>query len=193
MVKYVIRSSLIVIFSFLIVNMYLPTVKAENSDSYLQWQKPFDSEIETAIPTGDSLSLETVLNLVERANPGLIANRKQVEAMNGLVNQAGLRPNPELEIEFEDVGWDAPGFNESEIGIVLSQEFELWGKRKNRKSLAMSELAAVKFETIASGFELRAKTIEKFYTLVHAQKQVLLARKANEIAEAIANYNQNQS
>lgn len=186
MVKYVIRSSLIVIFSLLTANNYQPNVKAENSDSYLQWHEPFDSKNEAAIPKGDSLNLETVLNFVSQANPGLMANQKQVEAMNGLVTQAGLRPNPELEIEFEDVGWDAPGFNESEIGIVLSQEFELWGKRKNRKSLAQSELAAMEFETIVSGFELRAKTIEKFYTLVHAQRQVILAHKANEIAEAIA-------
>jgi cobalt-zinc-cadmium efflux system outer membrane protein len=166
--------------------MYLPTVKAENPDSNLQWQKPFDSDNETVIPTGDSLALETVLNLVAQANPGLKANRKQVEAMVGLVNQAGLRPNPELEIEFEEVGWDAPGFNESEIGIVLSQEFELWGKRKKRKKLAKSELAATEFETIVSGFELRVRTMENFYTLVHAQRQVVLALQANEIAEAIA-------
>ncbi len=185
MVKYVIRSSLIVIFSFLTVNMYLPTVKAENPDSNLQWQKPFDSENETDIPTSDSLPLETVLNFVAQANPGLKANRKQVEAMDGLVNQAGLRPNPELEIEFEEVGWDAPGFDESEIRIVLSQEFELWGKRKNRKKLARSELAATEFETIVSGFELRAETMENFHTLVHAQRQVVLACQANEIAEAI--------
>lgn len=185
MVKYVIRSSLIVIFSFLTVNMYLPTVRSENPDSNLQWQKPFDSDNETVIPTGDPLALETVLNLVAQANPGLKANRKQVEAMVGLVNQAGLRPNPELEIEFEEVGWDAPGFNESEIGIVLSQEFELWGKRKKRKKLAKSELAATEFETIVSGFELRVETMENFYTLVHAQRQVVLAYQANEIAEAI--------
>jgi cobalt-zinc-cadmium efflux system outer membrane protein len=186
MVKYVIRSSLLVIFSLLTVNLYPLTVKAEDSDSYIQWQEPFDSENETAIPTSDSLPLEAVLNLVGQANPGLKAIQKQVEAMDGLVNQAGLRPNPELEIEFEEVGWDAPGFDESEIGIVLSQEFELWGKRKNRKKLAKSELAATEFESIVSGFELRAMTMENFYTLVNTQKQVVLARQANEIAEAIA-------
>ncbi len=186
MVKYVIRSNLIVIFSLLTVNLFPPAARAENSDSYIQWQEPFDTENKAAIPITDSLPLETVLNLVAQANPGLMASRKQVEAMDGLVNQAGLRPNPELEIEFEEVGWDAPGFNESEIGIVLSQEFELWGKRNNRKKLAKSERAAAEFETIVFGFELRTETIENFYTLAHAQRQVILARQANEIAEAIA-------
>jgi outer membrane protein TolC len=95
--------------------------------SRYQWEDPFASRSETVIPGSDSLTLQAVLDLVAEANPALKAGRSRVEAARGLLKQASLRPNPELEVEFEEVGWDAPGFGESEISASFSQEVELWG------------------------------------------------------------------
>lgn len=157
---------------------------AGDVETTTQWEDPFVSKVGTTI-SSDSLTLETVLGLVAKANPTLKAGQKQIEASLGSLTQAGLRPNPEVEAEFEEVGWDASGLNESEISVLLSQEIELWGKRKNRKNLALTEIEATKLETAVAGFDIYAATVERFYTLAYAQRQVALAGEAKRLAAAI--------
>ena len=153
--------------------------------SRYQWDDPFASRNETVIPSSDSLTLQAVLDLVAEANPALKAGRSRVEAAKGSVKQAGLWPNPELEIELEEVGWDAPGLKEAEITAVLSQEIELWGARGNRKKVAQRELESAKWETALDAFEVYTAAVERYVALAYAQNQVDLARQVLQLAEAI--------
>lgn len=151
-----------------------------------QWQDPFRSAIKQSDSSPDSLNLASVLNLVAEANPALKTGLKRIEAANGLLTQAGLWSNPELELEMEEVGWDAPGFKESEFTVLLSQEIELWGNRKNRKQVARRELEVVQLETQIAAFDIYTATVERFSTLGHAQRRLRLTQDAVNLASDIA-------
>lgn len=151
-----------------------------------QWQDPFQSTGSVVTSRSDSLTLPQILGLVADANPSLKAGLKRIEAANGLLRQAGLWPNPELEVVMEEVGWDVPGLQESEITVILSQEIELWGNRKNRRLVARRGMETVRLETQIAVFDIYASTTERYFTLSHAQRRVTLAQDAVDLARDIA-------
>ena len=153
-----------------------------------QWKDPFPSGADTSTVISNSLTLDMALRLVAQGNSSLRASRMKREATRGLVMQANLRPNPELELESEDVSGDLTGFRESEMVILLSQELELWGQRKARRKAAVRDMEAVNWETRVEDFDIYAETKARFYALLHAQNKVRMteeaARLAHEVAEA---------
>lgn len=172
--------------SLLVVCLLISSGFAGNNVSEDQWQDPFQSTGLVMIAQSDSLSLSQVLGMVGKSNPSLRAGLKRIEAAKGLLTQAGLWSNPELEIELEEVGWDAPGFRESEMTVMISQELELWGTRKNRKQVAQRELEAVNLESKIGAFDIYTTTKERYSILSHAQRRVTLAQDAVDLATDIA-------
>jgi cobalt-zinc-cadmium efflux system outer membrane protein len=96
-----------------------------------------------------------------------------------------LLPNPELETEIEEFGWDAPGFRESELTLALSQELELFGQRGARVDLARTDLAATQLSSQISSFDLYLEVKRRFYSLVHAEKALSLADASVSLAQGI--------
>jgi cobalt-zinc-cadmium efflux system outer membrane protein len=154
-------------------------VEAENT----RFQSEFDST--TTVETGDSLSLSAVLTLVARENPTLRAIKWEMESSRRQMKQANLRPNPELETEIEEIGWDAPGFSESEFTLALSQEFEFFGQRGARRQLARAGIDATKLSTRLSAFDLYLDVKRKFYALEHAQRRSVLTDSSVALARNI--------
>ena len=78
------------------------------------------SELEGDITLREALAL-TLIN-----NPELKAYSLETRAAQARELQAGLWPNPELEVEFEEVGGagERSGFDSAESSIVLSQNIE---------------------------------------------------------------------
>jgi cobalt-zinc-cadmium efflux system outer membrane protein len=86
--------------------------------------------IDGAVLTGEStaaLTLERAITLALQANPQLAGARHEVQAIAGTVLQAGLRPNPVL-----DVGMVDTRRATRETTAQLSQTIELGGKRMRR-------------------------------------------------------------
>ena len=146
------------------------------------WRAPFDPTAATAGIDRTNLSLQGALTLVAARNPMLQSLDFRREALRGRIDQAKVRPNPELEAEFGDVGWDAPGLTEAEIVVALSQEFELFGQRGARVEVAAAELDAGMFETRVAAFDLYLKTSDCFYRVVHAQEQYRLSAESIQLA-----------
>ena len=151
-----------------------------------QWKDPFPSVVDTLSSFPDPLTLDMALRLVAQTNSSLQANRMRREAAQGLVRQANLRPNPELELESEDVSGDLTGFRESEMVILLSQELELWGQRKARRRVALRDMEAVNWETRVEDFDIYAEVKLLFYALLHAQKKLRMTEKAARLALEVA-------
>ena len=97
------------------------------------WNAPFDTSKVASVSADSTTSLNDALQLVAAANPALKAFEYQVKAAQSNLKQVSLRPNPELSADFEEVGWNAPGFKESEFTVLVSQEFDLFGQRGARK------------------------------------------------------------
>ena len=159
---------------------------AQSQEFRNQWKDPFPSGTDTLAFIPDSLTLDMALRLVAQFNSTLKASRKQRESTLGLVRQAKLRPNPELELEAEDVGGDLTGFRESEMTIQLSQDIELWGQRKARRNVALRDMETVNWETRVQDFDICAETKLRFYALLHAQKKLELAEQAAQLAFEVA-------
>ena len=88
-------------------------------------------------PTG-ALTLRDALALALTQNPELAPFAWQERANEARILQAGLRPNPQLDLQLEDVlgTGDFSGGQEAQITLQLSQAIELGGKRAARTELA---------------------------------------------------------
>lgn len=149
------------------------------------WQAPFDTTGVVPQKSKSVLTLGDVINLVAKDNPTLQALAFQNKASLGRLKQAGLWPNPGFETEFEEIGWDAPGFKESEITVSLSQDFELFGQRSARKKLAKAEINATGLQTTISAYDLYLETKRRFYNLVYAQQRLELSEASLKLANDI--------
>ena len=99
----------------------------------------------------DGLTLPQALALALLQNPELAAFSWEVRAVEAHTLQAGLRPNPELGLEVENLtGYGAfQGGRSVQTTLRLSQRVELGGKRSRRLRVAALErdLAAWDYET----------------------------------------------
>jgi cobalt-zinc-cadmium efflux system outer membrane protein len=129
------------------------------------------------------LTLVQVLRLVAANNFELVGFEHAVTAFDGLVQQAGVWSNPELELEIEEIGWDRPGVSESEFRIGLAQELALWGSRSARRRVAQQDREAARIDHNIARFDLYADTKRRFYDLVHAQAEVTTTAASVELAE----------
>src|SRR5207244_2439599 len=88
-------------------------------------------------------SFEQLSQTALAQNKNLQAAREQLRQAEGRLKQAGLRPNPSLELSRST---DVLFANEGENGfsVALSQPFELGGKREKRISVAQAEVELAK-------------------------------------------------
>jgi cobalt-zinc-cadmium efflux system outer membrane protein len=79
------------------------------------------------------------------ANGELAAARLEIERARARFRQAGLRPNPTIEVE-QSTGRFTGSTGESELSVGIAVPIELGGKRRHRIELARAELEASEAE-----------------------------------------------
>ena len=130
-------------------------------------------------PTG-VITLRQALALTLMHNPELKAFSWDVRASEARQLQASLWPNPELEVEVEEVG--GPGersdFDAAETTIQLSQLIELGDKRSKRTKLAS-------LETELAGWDYEAKRLDVFTEVTKAFTDVLAAQQRLKLNEEL--------
>jgi outer membrane protein, heavy metal efflux system len=91
------------------------------------------------------ISLDQLAQTALAQNKTLQAAREQLRQAEGRLKQAGLRPNPSLDLSrTTDVLFANEG--ETAFGVTLSQPFELGGKRLKRIQVAEAEVELAKAE-----------------------------------------------
>jgi len=93
-----------------------------------------------AIQDRGTLSLEQALELARTTSPELRAARMHSQAAEKGIGAAGLWKNPAVQFEAEGVGWDNDLFSEGEYTLGLMQEFQLGGKRKKERAVALKSV-----------------------------------------------------
>jgi cobalt-zinc-cadmium efflux system outer membrane protein len=138
-----------------------------------------------AEPAGD-LTLASAVELALSRSPRLAALARESEAREAEAEQAGVRPNPELSAELENVLGSGPfsSFGSAEATIALSQAVELGGKRGKRREAgaAGARLAASDHEI--ERVVLGAETTRRFVGVLSAQERVALAEELVGIFES---------
>jgi len=141
--------------------------------------------IDGAVLTGEStaaLTLERAITLALQANPQLAGARHEVQAIAGTVLQAGLRPNPVL-----DVGMVDTRRATRETTAQLSQTIELGGKRMHRIEAAELGQDAATADLRARMAEIRAAVTTAFNDVLTAQERVRLAQESVAVAARVTN------
>ncbi len=125
----------------------------------------------------DGLTLPAALANVMQRSPALQALAHDVAAHDGVVQQAGAMPNPELAGLVED----RQSATRSTT-IQLTQPIELGGKRGARVDAAEAERALSRAVLESKRADLRADTSIAFYTLLAAQSRLELAHTTATLA-----------
>ncbi len=140
-----------------------------------------------------SFSLADALQRTAEHNPTLNAARYHERAADALTEQAGLRPNPTLDVSLENFGGTGTlnGIDAFETTVQASQRFERGDKRNKRLALARHD-----YDIVAGNLEveridvLTATTLAYIKTVIGQQRLELaaeplaLARETLEAAEA---------
>ncbi|WP_052378934.1 TolC family protein [Polycyclovorans algicola] len=134
------------------------------------------------------LTLREALSRTLQSNPDLAAYQYVLKAQDGLVTQAGLKPNPRLTADLENVlgTGDTSGFDAAELTIGLSQLIELDGLRDKRVASARLEREGLEVEGHIARLDLLAETARRFVSLVSQQEEHRLAHLAVELADKTA-------
>jgi outer membrane protein, heavy metal efflux system len=134
-------------------------------------------------PTG-VLTLREALALALTENPGLVPFAWQERANEARILQAGLRHNPELALQVEDVlgTGDFQGFREAQTTLQLSQVIELGGKRAARTEVASQSRGITKSEYELKRVEVLGDVTQRFIQVVANQHALDLALTNRQLA-----------
>ncbi|MES2534919.1 MAG: TolC family protein [Pseudomonadota bacterium] len=132
----------------------------------------------SAISPAGILSLPAALDLAFEANPEIAVARREVDANDGAVHQAGLWRNPELAAAVEDTQKAT-----RTTTLQLNQPIELGGKRQARVTAAERSRDAARAELAAKRSDVRAAVISAFHEVLIAQERHRLAQSSVALAQ----------
>ena len=135
-------------------------------------------------PAGE-LTLAQAIAAALAGNPELRAGEFELRAAAGRVQQAGLRPNPELALELENFAGSGvtSGSDVLETTLSLSQIVELGGKRERRQQVASYGHGTLVVERQIRQLDVLADVTRRYLTVVLAQERLALSQTALDLAE----------
>jgi cobalt-zinc-cadmium efflux system outer membrane protein len=118
-----------------------------------------------------TLTLDGALAFAVRHNPRLLKKASMARSWKARRRQAGLRANPEVEVEVENVGGagEAKEFDAAETTLQLSQSLDLAGKRGKREQLASRAAAIAEWELEIARLDLIAEVGRRFVEVLAAR------------------------
>lgn len=126
---------------------------------------------------GAPLSLQNALRLAFGANAELSSARQEVEAVDASIQQAGIRPNPDVSLLMEDTRRET-----RTTTWQFNQMIELGGKRSARIDVATRARDAATADLDTQYADIRAAVIIAFFDVLHAQERLLLADTSIDLA-----------
>jgi outer membrane protein, heavy metal efflux system len=128
---------------------------------------------------GSPLTFEQVTDLALQEHPIGRAQRASVRVTEALIQQAGVKPNPTLQLQTQTDGFERM----SQLGLSVSQRLELGGKKAARVKTAVAEHAENELRAEIRMALLRYELSENFYQLLLAQENEVLALQSLAITE----------
>jgi cobalt-zinc-cadmium efflux system outer membrane protein len=124
------------------------------------------------------LTLHRAVSMALQANPGLSAASREQDATEAAIVQAGAWPNPTLDAQVEDLRRD-----NRTTTLLLSQPFELGGKRAARVTAAERARDQAASALLARRAEVRAAAVTAFFEVLTAQERLRLAQDSVGLAQ----------
>jgi outer membrane protein, heavy metal efflux system len=131
----------------------------------------------------EELTLNDVLQKTVNNNLELAGFQWDNQALELESLSLAMRPNPELGLEFENLG----NSSNIETSLKISQLIELGGKRKNRASVAEHLRLINNCDQNIIIRELLTSTRKSFINVLTAEKQLSLAGEYSKVANSVLN------
>ncbi len=169
-----------IFFSFLYISLFMMVpwfpYAQEKQNSHISEQN-----------SGGDLTLNQAFSLALKHHPELKPYAAQIRAHDGLIEQAGLSPNPELEMEAENIlgSGEFQGVDSMETTMLFSQLFETADKRNKRKHTAELDQILVRQNFNIAQLDVLFETNAAFIELLTAQKKSELYEEFQAISERI--------
>lgn len=113
------------------------------------------------IDAANGVTLDQLVQMALTRNADLLATRQRTVEAQGLLRQAGFRPNPVLETEYS-TGSATGSSGEREFSIGYAHTFELGGKRARRMDLGQAGVDLAQLEVVDRERTLRAELHERY-------------------------------
>lgn len=133
----------------------------------------------------DVTTLDEALAQAGATSPSTEAAGAGVRAAEAGRSVAGLRPNPTLNAETENVAGTGPyrGFSQSETTIGFSMPIELGGKRGARIGVADARTARARLEAAITLADLRLRVTQAYIEAAATERRLTVAQEQLRIAE----------
>lgn len=131
-----------------------------------------------------SFTLAQALERAGATSPAIEGGAAGVLAAQAARSVAGLRPNPELNIQTENVAGsgDYRGFRSAETTAQVTLPLELGGKRPARVALANAQQDRAQIEQAVIAADLRLAVTQAYVTAVSAAERATVAQRQVTIA-----------
>lgn len=133
-----------------------------------------------AVAKGQGLSADDLVRRALASNGELAAARIEIERARGRLRQAGLRPNPTLEVE-QTTGRFTGSADERETSVGIAVPIELGAKRKRRLEFAQAELEAVEAEVADRERRLTLEVMTVYAEALSALRELDTTESLNQI------------
>ncbi|MHA3795601.1 TolC family protein [Sphingomonas sp. YL-JM2C] len=144
-------------------------------------QAQTSSPLESSSP----FTLESALSAAGASSPSLEAADAGVRAASAGRTVAGLRPNPEVQVQIENVGGSGQyrGTQSAETTTGLALPIELGGKRSARIAVADSRSDRARLDAAIAAADLRERVTQSYIAAAAAERRVDLARQQAGFAD----------
>jgi cobalt-zinc-cadmium efflux system outer membrane protein len=139
-----------------------------------------------AQPAGPRLTLDQALSAAGAGAPSVEVAEAGVRAASAARTVAGLRPNPEVQVQVENVGGTGQyrGTQSAETTVGMALPIELGGKRSARIAVADSRSARARIEAAVAQADLREQVMLAFAEVVAADLRLDIAGQRASFAQA---------
>jgi cobalt-zinc-cadmium efflux system outer membrane protein len=135
-----------------------------------------------------SISLNQAIAKTIEQNPELISFGYQIQVEQGLLKQAGMFSNPDLNVEIEDIlgSGDFDGIDSAQTTISIGWALEQ-GVRKHKVDVARANVSLISNESEIMRVDKAAETAELYLACLTNQTRIINSRQAVELAKEIIN------
>lgn len=141
-----------------------------------------------------SLSLADSVKRALENHPDIAAASERVAEREGLRVQAGKAPNPTFNLQWENVrAWQQPGFRigeDSDFFGLLQQEWELFGKRRQRVRQAGAQIQTAELERELARRQVSLRVKQAYWHALAAQHRLRLFEENLANFEKIVSYHE---
>ncbi|WP_242128311.1 TolC family protein [Sphingobium sp. Sx8-8] len=135
-------------------------------------------------PSGETLTLDQAIRAAGGSAPAAAISQAEIEGARAARRVAGLRPNPSLQTEIENVAGSGPygAFQSAETTVGLSIPLELGGKRQARIAVADAQAGRALLGAALAEADIRQQVTQLYVEAVAAERRLSIARDQFRIA-----------